>query len=334
MKKLLVVLVAFAAASVWADKVTLKSGSFLTGKCGAISDDKMVFTSDDLGEIKIAVANIAAIESEKTHTIQHLDMTTEEAPVTVVDGAYVVNGENLDMSNVKTIDPVPETWHGSVSASFLAQRGNTYSHTASVAAEVHRRWEHDRFTASGEYDYAETGTSKNDKKKSQDEWMAKAQHDHFWSGKFYTYENGKYERDEVAELRARYRVGLGVGYQWLENEDLLGTGKWSFNQELGGNYTKERYDLTSDDYMAVHYAHHLTYKPVWTDAVDFFHNLEYDPSTEDFANYTLDANVGMNIKIIGALKFTAKASWEYTSNPQPGVKKGDSKYFAGLGYEW
>ena len=334
MKKLLIIITALAASTVWADKVNLKSGSFLTGTCGAITDDKMAFTSDDLGDIKIAVANIVSIESEKTHTIQHMDMTTEEAPVTIVNGTYVVNGENLNMDDVKAIDPVPEAWHGSVAASFLAQRGNTYSHTASVAADVKRRWEHDRFTASGEYDYAETGSNKDNKEKSQDEWLAKAQHDHFWSQRFYSYENGQYKRDVVADLNARYRIGLGLGYQWLENENVLDTGKWSFNQELGANYTKDRYELTTEEYNAIHYAHHATYNPIWSDAVDFFHNLEFDPSTKNFNNYTLDADVGMNIKITGNLKFTAKASWEYNSNPQKGTKKCDSKYFAGLGYEW
>ena len=36
------------------------------------------------------------------------------------------------MSNVKDIDPVEETWHGSFHAAYNATRGNTYEDTATL----------------------------------------------------------------------------------------------------------------------------------------------------------------------------------------------------------
>ena len=140
----LMVGVALVAGAAFADKVTLKSGSFLTGEAGLIQDGKLLFKSDDLGEIKIDVANIKLLDAAKNHVVLYVDNTTEEKILTVKDGV-LWNGEGkLDMANVKATDPVAETWHGSVNVAFNAARGNTYDNTAAVLANVNRRWEKGR----------------------------------------------------------------------------------------------------------------------------------------------------------------------------------------------
>ena len=83
---------AVAASSAMADKVTLKSGSFLTGKAGTIEGDALNFASDDLGDLKIKVANIASLEAEGTHVIEYTDKKREDKALTVKDGAYIVDG--------------------------------------------------------------------------------------------------------------------------------------------------------------------------------------------------------------------------------------------------
>ena len=61
----MIALCALLSVAAYADKVTLKSGSFLTGKAGLVQDGKLTFTSDDLGEVKIDVANIADLDVAK-----------------------------------------------------------------------------------------------------------------------------------------------------------------------------------------------------------------------------------------------------------------------------
>ena len=43
--------------------------------------------------------------------------------------------------------------------------------------------------------------------KTTDRWDIEGKHDHFWFPKIYSYENLKWERDMIQDLRARYRVG-------------------------------------------------------------------------------------------------------------------------------
>ncbi|MGN0855626.1 MAG: YdiY family protein [Kiritimatiellia bacterium] len=335
---LIAVLCATCTATVLADKVTLKSGSFLTGTAGEIAGDRLKFKSDDLGEVEIAVANIAALESERPHVIQYKDLTTVTKPVSIRDGAYVVGADRLDMADVKAIDPKAETWHGSVNFAYQSAHGNTYDTTGSLIAEANRRWEKDRVKANFGYHYSESGASKRTKEKSTDRWELEGQHDHFWRPTVYSYTNARWEKDDIAGLDYRLRLGLGGGYQWLDKRAFDATGRWSFSQEAGAAWVKSSFadkDPDADDsYASVRYAHHLAYLPKWATGGEVFHNFEYLPQVNDWENHLAKADLGFTTKIIMNFDLLAKVEWDYNSRPSVGRKSSDTRYVIGLGYKW
>lgn len=327
-----------AATAALADKVTLKSGSTLTGAVVGASASELTFKADDFGEVKIPVANIVALEDAGTHTILYVDRTQETKALSVKGGAYQADGCALDMAGVKEIDPVAETWHGSVNGAFNAARGNTVENSWSVLASVNRRWEKDRFNASFGCCYSEKGAADAELEKSTDRWESEAQHDHFWLPAVYHYENLRYDRDAIQLLDARYRVGLGAGYQWLDGRVFFATGKWSFNQEAGVNWVKECYkdndDAKGDGFAALRYAHHLTYLPKWNEGVEAFHNAEVLPDVSDWEKYLVKADIGFTTKLVYDLDLLAKIEWEFDSTPANDRKKSDVRYLVGLGYKW
>jgi putative salt-induced outer membrane protein YdiY len=332
-------LAALCATAALADRVTLKSGSFLTGKAGLVQDGKLAFTSDDLGEVKIDVANIAELDVAKENVVQYSDNSKESKMLSVKGGALVDDkGAVLDMANVKALNPAEETWHGSVNVAYQSSRGNTYQNSATVLANVNRRWEKDRFNANFGYYYSETGPSKESMEKSTDRWELEGQHDHFWGVKFYSYENAKYEQDDIAGLDYRLRLGFGGGYQWLDGFESDLTGKWSFNQEIGTAWIKNSYvvqDPSADDsYATLRYAHHLKYFPKWNADIEGFHNLEYLPQVDDWENYLIKADVGFSTKIVMDFDLLCKIEWDYNSMPSVGRKSSDIRYIVGLGYKW
>ena len=329
---------AACAASALADKVTLKSGSFLTGTAGEGAGDKLKFASDDLGDIEIAVANIASLESDRTHVVQYRDLSTETKAVGIRDGAFVVGADKLDMSNVKAIDPAAETWHGSVNFAFQSARGNTYNNTGSLIADANRRWEDDRVKGLFGYYYSESGASKHTKEKSTDRWEIEGQHDHFWKPTVYSYENARWEKDNIAGLDYRLRLGAGAGYQWLEKTAYDSTGVWTFSQEAGLAWIRSSFAQkdpdAEDSYVTLRYAHHLTYLPKWSAGVEVFHNFEYLPQVDDWENYLAKADLGLTTKIILNFDLLAKVEWDYNSRPSVGRKSSDTRYIVGLGYKW
>lgn len=340
MFKLVLTLVATAVSlAAVADVITLKSGSTLSGKVGRINGDKIAFESDDLGDMEIAIEKIAKIdECEETHTVRYKDHTTKELPLTIKDGVIELEGEKFDQTNVKTIDPVEEKWHGSINLAFNASRGNTYANNWSVIGDVERRWEDDRLTGKAGYHYAESGSDEATKQKTTDRIEAALQHDHFWSSTLYHFENGKFEKDKLQLLERRIRLGLGLGYQWAEKREIEKIGNWDFAQEAGSNWIQESfYENTGDsddNYAALMYAHHYKFRPEFEKEVEFFHNLEYLPQVNDFDRFLINANVGLTTKIIYNWDLLAKFEWDYNSKPASSRKKSDYRYIVGLGYKW
>ena len=333
------ILAAFCATAAFADKVTLKSGSYLTGKAGLVQDGALTFVSDDLGEVKIKLANIVQLDVAKENVVQYNDNSTAKKMLSVKDGALVDDkGAALDMANVKALNPAVETWHGSINVAYQASRGNTYQNSATVLANVNRRWEKDRVNGNFGYYYSETGTTRDNKEKSTDRWELEGQHDHFWSALFYSYENAKFEQDDIAGLDYRLRLGAGAGLQWLDARNFDTTGKWSFNQEVGAAWIKNSYvdqDPSADDsYATLRYAHHLKYHPKWNPGIEGFHNLEYLPQVDDWENYLMRADVGFSTKIVMNFDLLCKIEWDYNSMPSRGRKSSDIRYIVGLGYKW
>jgi len=344
MRGILFAVVMATLSVAFADKVMLKSGSSLVGSVVSVTSSEVVFNSEDLGEVKIPVANIVLLEKVGEHIVLYTDNTRATKILSVKDGAYIADAQKLDMTIVKAIDPVVEKWHGSVNVAFNAARGNTVENSGSVLANLSRRWEKDRFNALFGYYYGEKGTADTDVEKSTDRWEADAQHDHFWLPAVYHYENLRYERDMIQLLEARYRVGLGGGYQWLDGRIFESTGKWNFNQEIGLNWVKESYEndstsLSSDSekrygFAALRYAHHLVYAPKWSESIEVFHNAEILPDVEEWEKYLVKADIGFTTKLIYGFDLLAKIEWDFNSQPVGNRKKSDLRYIVGLGYKW
>lgn len=334
-KTVMAALCAIAAFSASADKLVLKSGSVLLGKTDVIRDGKVTFNADDIGTVTIAVDKIAELKSGTRHVVQYQDGTAEKKSISVLDGKILIESKNIS-ADVKAIDPVVEKWHGSVNASATAKRGNTVGESVSVIADVNRRWEHDRFTASAGYYFEQSGDTKADKQKTVSRFELEAQQDHFWSKKFYSYVNGRYEFDKIMELDYRYRIGAGLGYQWFEKKDF-GFGAMSFNQELGGAYVAEKYktERDNDQFGTFRYGHHFVWTIAAVDGLEFIHDLEYLPAVDEWAdNYMLNTDTGVTYAFMANWQMIAKIEWDYKSKVGRDTKRSDIRYILGLGYKW
>jgi putative salt-induced outer membrane protein YdiY len=324
------------AITAFADTVEFKSGAKLTGKVVKIVGGEIVFNSDDVGEVKIKEDKVASLVTEKANTVQYNDKTTQDGVIAMKDGKYTLEGKDLNMADVKAVNPEIEKWHGSVNFSGTASRGNTVSEKATILAALNRSWEKDRFSSALGYYYSQSGTSKENKEKTEDRFELTAQEDHFWATKVYSYLNFKYERDGINNLEHRYRFGLGIGYQWLDGYNHEATGAWSFKQEAGMTYVLEKYEsLDRDTYPSFRYAHNLKWVPRWVEGFAVTHNFEYLPDTEDWANnYLLNTDIGFTKDLVGGWQLIGLFEWDYNSMPAPGTKKSDLRYTIGLGYKW
>jgi putative salt-induced outer membrane protein YdiY len=337
MKRLLLGVVSVCAAvAASADVVVMKSGAKFTGTVKHIEGGVIDFASEDAGDIKLKQENVVSMVTDEAKPVEFSDKRVETGMVACTNGTYTLDGKSLDMAGVKAVVPVQEKWHGSVNLSASAVRGNSVSETVTLFADLNRRWENDRFTASAAYYFAQSGDSKESKQKTDDRFEAFTQGDHFFTKMVYGYLNGKYEYDRIMNLDYRLRIGAGLGLQWLEGRSFESFGTWSFNQEIGASWVKERYESSfTDDYAAFRYAHHLTWVPGWLDGFTFTHNFEYLPDTADWMdNYIIDCDFGFAYAFKANWQLLGKVEWDYKSQVGEGTKHSDLRYTLGLGYKW
>jgi putative salt-induced outer membrane protein YdiY len=327
-----IALIAMLTLPLRADEVTLTNGDKLTGKVGEITAGKMKFDSPVLGEITIDMANVRTFTTDAPATIQPKAAPRVEGRITDGDATKVTTeaGQTFTLSDVKSVNPPPIKWTGFVLANLSIARGNTETVDAGVEALAVLRRDtdtaNDRFTLSGSYNFASTGTG-DDSVTTEENVTASAKYDRYFTEKLYGYGIVTYEKDHIADLQFRLSPGVGVGYQWVESPTF------NFQTEAGVSYVFEDFDPGGDnDFVALRLAYHVDKK--LSDKVLVFHNVEYLPAFEDFEDYLIRADAGLQADLTKTFFSQFKVEWDYDSTPAPGRDKSDYRYLVGVGWRF
>jgi putative salt-induced outer membrane protein YdiY len=315
-----------------ADEVVLSNGDKLTGKVGEITGGKMKFNSPALGEITIEMKNVQSFTTDAPATIQPKSAPRVEGRITEGDATKVTTeaGQTFTLSDVKSVNPPPVKWTGFVLANLSIARGNTETVDAGVEAEAVLRRDtetaNDRFTLSGEYNFASTGTG-DASVTTEENLEAAVKYDRYLTEKLYGYGILTYEKDHIADLKFRLAPGVGVGYQWVESPTF------NFQTEAGVSYVYEDFDPGGDnDFVALRLAYHVDKK--LRENIFVFHNLEYLPAFEDFGDFLLNADAGIQADLTKSFFSQFKVEWEYDATPAPDRDKNDYRYVVGVGWRF
>jgi putative salt-induced outer membrane protein YdiY len=327
------ILASVVANNALADVVYMNNGDRLTGVVVSAGGGVLVFKSPSVGEVKIPLSDVATFTTDQPIQVHLNDGTVLAQPVAAGEpgriataGAGPVQGKDIPLTSIKTVNPPPVKWTGSVTAGVMLTRGNTYTDSANAGFDAVRRAEEDRLTLKAAYNYSREKPSGEEARVSQENWMAGVKYDYFVSEKWFLYGNGRVERDHIANLDLRLTPGAGVGYQWIESA------KTNFNTEGGLTWVYERYtdpDSTRD-YLAARLAYHLDHQ--LSENVKFIHNVEVLPSLEEFGEFLLTADAGLRANLTKSFFSEAKVVYQYNSQPAEGKDKSDIRYIMSLGW--
>lgn len=323
--------VLLAASSTFADTVIFKSGDKLTGKVVNMADGKMTFASTVAGEITLDMTEIQTFSTDEAITFEKADGSRVETQAVAAETAGTValktDNSSIAVADIAKINPTAPKWSGAVVAGAALARGNTKSDSFTVGANAQKRRENDRTTLGAGYRHdKQTNQDTGVKTTTTDNWFLRGKYDYFMNEKLYLYANALYEKDKVANLDMRFAPGAGFGYQWIEKADL------NFFTEGGPSLVYERFTDPdeSQSYMAVRLAYHLD-KTLYKN-VKAFHNVEYLPSTERTDVFLVNADAGVQTKLVGSWILEAKAELQHNSQPAADRDKSDYRYILGLGW--
>lgn len=130
--------------------------------------------------------------------------------------------------------------------------------------------------------------------------------------------------DDVALIDYRATVGPGLGAYLVKN------GKRTLTLEAGPSHVWEKIDGESNDYLALRFAERYTCQISAT--AKLVQSLEYLPAAEDFDDYLLSGEIGVEASMTERLSLKVVLQDKYDSTPAPGAERNDLSLIAGIGF--
>lgn len=328
-----VVLASVISGEACADVVYMNNGDRFTGVVISAGGGVLVLKTPSVGELKIPLSDVATFTTDQPVQVHLNDGTVLTQPMAAREpgrvgtvGTGPVQAQDIPLTSIKTVNPPPVKWTGSITAGVMLTRGNTYTDSANAGIDAMRRTEEDRLTLKAVYNYSREKPSGEEGRVTQENWMAGAKYDYFIAEKWFLYGNGRVERDHIANLDLRLTPGAGVGYQWVESA------KTNFNTEAGITWVYERYTDPDEtrDYFAGRLAYHLDHQ--LAENVKFIHNVEVLPSLEEMGEFLLTADIGLRASLTKDFFSEAKVVYQYNSQPAEGKDRTDVRYIMSLGW--
>ena len=132
--------------------------------------------------------------------------------------------------------------------------------------------------------------------------------------------------DSIADIDYRYTASVGLGYYAIKSETT------SLSFEVGPSYVLEKRAGVEDDYAALRAGEKFTHD--FNEKTRVWQSLDIVPRVEDFADYVLNAEVGIETDLAQSLQLRMYVQDTYYSEPAPGRDGNDIKLFAGIKYKF
>lgn len=329
----------------WADVVTFKSGDQLTGKLIQLEKEKFVFKTNEVGNVTIDIARIRNFSTDEPVELHFTDGTVIKSRVLQAEpGRFKIEKTDLlpaqafALSDLVAINPPGKPkpkWSGSINAGLTSTHGNTFTENGIVSLEAKRRSEKDRTNIFGLYliqraEEEDAITGEKEKVTTEESFLIGGKYDYFFTPKIYSFISSSFKKDHIADLDRRIIVGLGLGYQWIDED------KMHFNTDIGFAELCEKFtrhdEITHTDAMSLQLGYHFDWKIA--EKFTFLHNLAYYPSFEGFSDYFLTADAELRASITASIFVNFKTILDYDSTPAQNVSTTDTKYILGVGWNF
>ncbi len=134
--------------------------------------------------------------------------------------------------------------------------------------------------------------------------------------------DGSVLHDDMASIDYRATLGPGLGVYVVKSDQR------ELSLEAGPSYVWEKVDGISNDYLALRFAQRYTCQVLPN--AKLVQSLDYLPEAEDFDNYLLTAEVGVEAAMSERLGLRVVVKNQYDNRPAAGAERNDLSVIAGL----
>ena len=325
-------LAALAAGPVAADTVTLKNGDRLSGTVVKMEAATLWLETAYAGTLKLPWAEVEQIETDAPVRLKLDDsavfntrlQTAAERELSVQPGGVGAPAP-LSLDRIVAINPPRQpdrtVLSGRAALGGSVARGNTDADTLHLDGELVARNPTQRVTLDGELNEASQGGVD-----TVSNWRVGLKADHFLAERIYVYANTRFDHDAQADLDLRSTLGVGVGRQFVERDDL------KFSLEGGLSLVHEDYSVAPDERFPGARAALRYEQGFWDNRLRVFHGSDLLLSLETIEDYLLQTRTGVRVPMGNGLSLGAQVNLDYDAVPAAGKDSTDTALLFKLDY--
>lgn len=327
--------------AVQADEIHLKDGSKLVGTVTRIAGGKVTLKTDFAGDITVDAEKVKGITTTEPLNVQleSGDVAVAKLQYDAAAGTQSVQGDVVGSKPVE-LKQVTSSWpKGEEDPTIVAQRakwkvrlelglngqtGNSEILNFNGGLTIKREAPGDRLTLYGLGRY-----SRDNGVRSANEIIGGANWEVDLTDRLYWYLKGELEHDEFEALDLRATVTTGLGYFVIREKES----DWKIRGGIG--YQHETFDTgESDDQAIIDLG--WDYRRDFAPFLQFVHSLTVNPSLEDIKDVRVVMTNAVEIPLEPSKNWKLRLGikHQYDAEPEPGVEKLDTFYFANVGVDF
>lgn len=244
-------------------------------------------------------------------------------------------------------DADPTAWKTSAGVSVSVQKGNADTTLFGANILSSKKWDKNEINLGADGVYGDNTSvdlappdangnvsTREVSRTTAQNYGAFAQYNRLISDRFYAYGNVSARQDRIADVDYRISLSPGAGYYFLKNE------KTTLSVEAGPGFVFEKLAGTSKEFWTIRVGERLTHQI--TKSARLFQDAEFIPQVDDFNNYVIQGQIGVEADITKKLALRVVFQDTYRNEPAPITgtiplqfrEKNDLKLLAGINYKF
>jgi putative salt-induced outer membrane protein len=231
-----------------------------------------------------------------------------------------VCGQAADtVTNVVSVKP---KWETTLGIGATVTRGNSQTLAINGQIGTVKKWD------KNEIDLGADGNYSSDKGvTSSDQAHGYGQYNRLFTERWYAYARADALYDGVADIDYRITLSPGAGYYFIKSAQT------NLKGEVGPGWVYEKDSGQSGrDYFTLRLAENFDYKI--TAASKFYEKAEYLPAVDNWGQYIINAEIGIETAIIKGFGTKIYMQDSYNSRPAQGRDNNDFKLVAAVTYKF
>jgi putative salt-induced outer membrane protein YdiY len=211
-------------------------------------------------------------------------------------------------------------WDLSAALGFTATKGNSDTVLFTLTGRADKKWDANELHFGADATYGEQNSVRNN-----ESLRGFGQYNRLFTERWYGYARAEGLHDGIADIEYRFTISPGVGYYFVK------TAQTSFSVEGGPGVIFEKQGRDSHNYYTARVGEKFEHK--FNDRVRVWESAEFLPQIDDWNNYIINAEAGVESALSKAWALRLVVQDSYDNVPAPGRKKNDFKVIAAIAWK-